>query len=127
MAVPGSVRVPGTGIAICLELIEKPETSEVSDCVYNNEVGCLDWGSLSGSLEVRNWRAGDQYQPMGSTGKEKIKTLFQKARIPLWERGGWPILTDGASIIWARRFGAASEFVAHAGTRVILKVREGLS
>ena len=126
-AVPGTVRIPGTEIAICLELIEKSKTSEVSDCVYNNEVGCLDWGSLSGSLEIRNWRPGDQYQPVGRIVKEKLKTLFQQARIPLWERGQWPILIDGASIVWARRFGAAAEFVAHAGTKVILKVREGAS
>jgi tRNA(Ile)-lysidine synthetase-like protein len=62
---------------------------------------------------------------VGSTGKEKIKTLFQQARIPLWERGQWPILTDGDSIVWVRQFGAAAGFVAHAGTKVILKVREG--
>jgi tRNA(Ile)-lysidine synthase len=123
-AVPGTVRVPGTEIAICLELIEKAETSEAPDYVYNNEVGCLDWGSLSGSLELRNWQPGDQYQPVGSTGREKIKTLFQQARIPVWERGHWPILIDGASIVWAQRFGAAAGFVAHAGTKVILKVRE---
>lgn len=124
-AVPGTVRVPGTEVEICLELIEKPETSGGSDCVYNNEVGCLDWGSLSGSLEVRNWRPGDQYQPVGSTGKKKIKTLFQQARIPLWERGQWPALIDGASIVWVRRFGAAAGFAVHAGTKVILKVRDG--
>lgn len=124
-AVPGTVRVPGTEIAICLELIEKSETSEASDSVYNSEMGCLDWRSLSGSLELRNWQPGDQYQPVGSTAKEKIKTLFQRARIPLWERGQWPILIDGVSIVWVRRFGAASGFVARAGTRVILRVREG--
>jgi tRNA(Ile)-lysidine synthase len=125
-SVPGTVRVPGTEIAICLELIEKSETSEAADSVYNNEMGCLDWRSLSGSLEVRNWQPGDQYQPVGNTGKEKIKTLFQQARIPLWERGQWPVLIDGDSIVWARRFGAASEFAAHAGTKVILRVREGV-
>jgi tRNA(Ile)-lysidine synthase len=123
-AVPGTVRVPGSEAALCLELIEKPETFDASHYVYNSEVGCLDWGSLSGSLEVRNWRAGDQFQPIGSTGKEKIKTLFQRARIPLWERGQWPILTDGVSIVWTRRFGVAAGLAAHAGSKVILLVRE---
>jgi tRNA(Ile)-lysidine synthase len=126
-AVPGTVRIPGTGIVIRLELIEKSETSEVSDCVYNNEMGCIDWRGLSGSLELRNWRPGDQYQPVGSAGQEKIKTLFQQARIPIWERGLWPILIDGACIVWTRRFGAAAGLVANSGTKVILKVREGAS
>jgi len=87
-------------------------------------VGCLDWQRLSGSLELRNWRPGDQYQPSGSTGKEKVKTLFQRARIPLWERRHWPVLTDGPSIVWVRLFGPAAEFAAGAGSSLILKIRE---
>ena len=84
---PGSsVRLPGTGIVISLELIEKAETLEPLNSVYNGETGCLDWRVLSGSLEIRNWRPGDRYQPKGSAGEEKIKILFQKARIPRWER-----------------------------------------
>ena len=40
-------------------------------------MGCFDWRGLSGPLELRNWRPGDQYQPTGTAGEEKIKTLFQ--------------------------------------------------
>jgi tRNA(Ile)-lysidine synthase len=123
-AVPGTVRVPGTNLAISLELIDKSELSVSSDWVYNNRMGGLDWQRLSGPLELRNWRPGDQYQPAGSTGQEKIKTLFQQARIPLWERGQWPVLTDGPSIVWARRFGPAAGLVAEQDAKVILQIRE---
>ena len=124
LAVPGIVRVPGTNLAISLELIDKSEPSLSSDWVYNSWVGGLDWQRLSGSLELRNWRPGDQYQPAGSTGQEKIKTLFQQARIPLWERRHWPVLTDGVSIVWARRFGPAAGLVAGQDAQVILRIRE---
>jgi tRNA(Ile)-lysidine synthase len=123
-SVPGTLQVPGTDFAICLELVEKAETFETSEYVYNSEMGCLDWRRLSGSLELRNWRAGDQYQPSGSTGEAKIKTLFQQARIPIWERVHWPVLTDGDSIVWARHFGPAAEFVAGPGSGPVLKIRE---
>jgi tRNA(Ile)-lysidine synthase len=123
-SIPGILPVPGTSLAFSLELIEKAETLAGSNNVYNGEVGCLDWQRLSGSLELRNWRPGDQYQPAGSTGKEKIKTLFQQARIPLWERRHWPVLTDGTSIVWVRLFGPAAEFAAGPGSSLILKVRE---
>src|SRR5471032_1634351 len=123
-AIPGIVPVPGASLAFSLELIDKAETSEGSNSVYNDRVGCLDWQRLSGSLELRNWRPGDQYQPSGSTGKEKVKTLFQRARIPLWERRLWPVLTDGPSIVWVRLFGPAAEFAAGAGSSLILKIRE---
>jgi tRNA(Ile)-lysidine synthase len=122
--VPGTVRVPGTGIAISLELIEEAETLEAPDSVYNSGTGCIDWHALSGSLEIRNWRPGDHYQPRGSTGDEKIKTLFQKARIPLWERRHWPVVTDGSAIVWARRFGTAVRFAAGPGCAVALRIRD---
>jgi tRNA(Ile)-lysidine synthase len=124
LAVPGTVRVPGTNLTISLELIDKSGPSVSSDWVYNNQVGCLDWQRLSGSLELRNWRPGDQYQPAGHSGQEKIKTLFQQARIPLWERRHWPVLTDGSSIVWARRFGPAAGLVAEQDAKVILSIRE---
>ena len=122
--VPGTVRVPGAGTVISLELIEKAEASATPDCVYNGETGCLNWRFLSGSLELRNWRPGDQYQPWGTAGEEKIKTLFQDARIPLWERRHWPILMDGSSIVWARRFGPAARFAAGSDTAIVLRIRE---
>ena len=123
-SVPGSLRVPGTHSEISLELIEKTETFASQDCVYNSEMGCLDWRRLSGSLVLRNWQSGDQYQPSGSTGEIKIKTLFQQARIPVWERALWPVLTDAGSIIWSRHFGPAAEFAAAPGTVPVVRIRE---
>jgi tRNA(Ile)-lysidine synthase len=87
-------------------------------------MGCLDWKRLSGSLELRSWRFGDQYQPMGTPGAEKIKTLFQLQRIPVWERAQWPVLTDGASIVWTRRFGPAAGVAARPESSVVLKIAE---
>ena len=122
--VPGAVRLPGTGIEISLELIEKAETSGPPVCVYNGTTCCLDWRGLSGRLELRNWRPGDRYRPQGSGAEEKIKVLFQKARIPSWERRQWPVLTDGSAIVWARQFGPAERFAAGAEAAVALRIRE---
>jgi len=123
--VPGAVRVPGSDRVLSLEIVEKSESSETGDSVYNmRETGEVDWERLSGPLDLRNWRPGDQYQPLGNTGEEKIKTLFQQFRIPLWERRHWPVLTEGGSIVWTRRFGPDARLAAQAGTRKILTIRE---
>ena len=122
--VPGVVPVPGTRIALSLELIEKAETFALPESVYNIDQGWVDWRTLSGALEIRNWRPGDQYQPKGSAGEEKIKTLFQKARIPRWERRHWPVLTDGSQIVWARQFGVAARFAASSASKMVLSIRE---
>jgi tRNA(Ile)-lysidine synthase len=122
--IPGATKVPGTGYSIFLEIVENPETTGPPDNVYNSGTGCLDWNLLSGPIVVRNWRAGDQYQPVGKSGVVKIKTLFQEARVPVWERAQWPVLTDGNSIVWARRFGPALALVSCPGSSPILAITE---
>jgi len=84
----------------------------------------VDWDRVAGSLELRNWMPGDRYQPARSVSATKIKTLFQLARIPRWERCQWPVLVDGGSIVWTRQFGAAVEYAAGPETRRLLRVRE---
>ncbi len=123
-AIPGMTRIPGTDFVISLEMLENLETTSSPENVYNNWVGGIDWNRLSGPLKLRNWRPGDQYQPRGVPAARKIKTLFQQARIPVWERAQWPVLTDADSIVWARRFGTAAAVAAGPGSSRILAVGE---
>jgi tRNA(Ile)-lysidine synthase len=58
-------------------------------------------------LELRGWRAGDQYRPQGFAHPVKLQDLFQKARVPSWRRASWPMVTSKGKILWAKEFGAA--------------------
>jgi tRNA(Ile)-lysidine synthase len=84
----------------------------------------LDRELLKDGLELRNWRPGDQYRPVGRSSEERIKILFQEARIPLWERRNWPILEIDSQIVWARRFGPAVSYAATANSRSVVKISE---
>jgi tRNA(Ile)-lysidine synthase len=89
----------------------------------NETVSELDFDKAGGRLELRNWRPGDQYRRVGRENPEKVKFLFQEARVPLWKRRSWPIITDGEVILWAYRFGAAAEYAATASSRRVLRIR----
>jgi tRNA(Ile)-lysidine synthase len=121
---PGVVPAPLAGTAICLEIVENSETNAKNEYVYNGRVSCLDGALANALLQVRNWRPGDRYQPMGECGIQTIKSLFQQARIPLWERRHWPVITAGAEIVWSRRFGPAVSRVAGPGAATVLRIRE---
>ena len=84
----------------------------------------LDWERLPGPLELRFWRPGDQYQPLGHASSARIKELFQKHRVPLWDRRSWPVVTSAGEIIWARRFGPAAEYAASPEALQVLKIHE---
>jgi tRNA(Ile)-lysidine synthase len=125
LPVPGSVRIPGASSMIRLDLFEFSGECRVNkvETGYTEDGSSLDGAWITGPLELRNWRPGDQYTPAGRSG-EKIKTLFQQERIPIWERQGWPVLTNGGRIVWARRFGVAAGFAASATTRRVVRVVE---
>jgi tRNA(Ile)-lysidine synthase len=116
--------IPFESYAISLEIAENPPHSPDCDSVYNKEMVPVDPERLSGVLTLRNWRPGDQYQPVGAAREQKIKTFFQEFRIPLWERRHWPVLVDGNSIVWARQFGPAAAVAAGPQTCRVLIVRE---
>jgi len=123
--VPGSVELPASSTRITLQIREKDELAQPCATVVSE----LDWqrfgtGRGAPSLELRNWRPGDQYRRIGRSKPEKVKFFFQEARIPLWERENWPIITYNESIVWARHFGAAAEFATGPDTRSILQVAE---
>ncbi|MGO9228936.1 MAG: tRNA lysidine(34) synthetase TilS [Bryobacteraceae bacterium] len=123
-AIPGRVCVPGAGIEIQLELVERRGTDLASGCVYNSDEGCVDGHLVSGGLVFRNWRPGDRYRPNGHSNEAKIKTLFHQARVPVWERAHWPVLASGDSIVWTRQFGPAHGAVAGPASTRILQIRE---
>ncbi len=125
VTVPASLELPRSGTRITLQILEKDEPTPPCATVVNE----LDWqrfrtGRVAPSLELRNWRPGDQYRTIGRSKPDKIKFFFQEARIPLWERDAWPIITYNEIIVWARRFGAAAEFATGPDTRSILRVTE---
>jgi tRNA(Ile)-lysidine synthase len=122
--IPSRTKLPGSQLWLSLEIIDKSETSGHSHYVYNIEMGCLDWKRLSNSPVLRNWQPGDRYQPMGSSVETKLKNLFQEARVPVWQRVGWPVLEVGGRIAWARRFGAAAWCAAQPDSTEILRVCE---
>ncbi len=123
IGVPGSAGLPGGSASVTLTLIDPGEGDGAHDKVRSE----LDWqrlscfpnsdavgqcGAASVLLELRNWRPGDRYRPAGESRERKIKDFFQEARIPLWDRRDWPVLVLDGRIVWARRFGPATDFAA---------------
>jgi tRNA(Ile)-lysidine synthase len=130
LQIPGSVELPGSRARIVLQVLEKDASMQPSAGVpCAKVVDELDWlrfyrGEGAPSLELRNWRPGDQYRRAGQTKPKKVKYFFQEARVPLWERRNWPIITYAGKIVWARRFGSAAEFATGPQTRSVLHVVE---
>jgi tRNA(Ile)-lysidine synthase len=116
--VPGRYPWPGGAAQVCFEIAEGNRA----------RTGCaslkLREGRLPAPLELRSWSAGDHYRPAGHSRDQKIKELFQAARIPSWRRQFWPIVASGSKILWVRGFGAAAELAAEDQPGSVLRIWE---
>jgi tRNA(Ile)-lysidine synthase len=85
----------------------------------------LDRDRLRFPVVLRNWRPGDRLRPQGHRSAHKLKRLLNEKHVSRWERDGWPVLTSGGVVIWARGFPVDAEFAANEGTRAgIVMVEE---
>lgn len=124
---PGITRLPG-GDAVLLDQLAAPGPSQESS--YNedgNEVLLAAPDQSRCPLVLRYWQPGDCYRPVGRARPEKVKLMFQEARIPLWERRFWPIIENSAGILWARRFGVSESAAGECpkpGVSCVYRLRE---
>jgi tRNA(Ile)-lysidine synthase len=114
------VPVPSLGCVFRFRVIDWPakrvETSETGPV--------LDRDTLRFPLVLRNWRPGDKLQPQGHRNPHKLKRLLNEKHIGRWERDGWPVLTSGGVLAWARGFPVAAEFAASERTRAGIVIAE---
>jgi len=108
-----NVSVPELGCVFRFRVIDWP--AKRGDTIEREFV--LDRDALQSPLVLRNWRAGDKLRPCGHRSAHKLKRLLNQKRVSRWERDGWPVLTSGGVLAWARGFPAAAEFAAGEKTR----------
>jgi tRNA(Ile)-lysidine synthase len=114
------VRVPEAGCAFRFRVIDWPsKRAETS-----KREAVLDRDRLRSPLVLRSWRPGDRFRPLGHRSVHKLKRLLNEKHISRWERDGWPVLTSGGVLAWARGFPAAAEFAADERTRAGILIAE---
>ena len=114
------INVPELGCVFRLRVIDWPSKGEEN----NNREMVLDRERLRSPLVLRNWRPGDRLRPSGRQNAHKLKRLLNEKQISHWDREGWPVLTSGEVIVWARGFPVAAEFAADEKTRTGIVITE---
>ncbi len=135
LAAPVVVGLPFEPITVHLEIVDRSGKVQAPLVGHDTLEAELDWNRIQSDMSntgdskgelllLRNWRPGDAYRPAGDRQERKLKALFHTARIPLWERRHWPILSAGRRIIWTRLFGPAHDLAAGAAANTVLRISE---
>jgi tRNA(Ile)-lysidine synthase len=115
-----NVNVAELGCAFRLRVIDwPPKRGETS-----MDGAVPDLGRLRFPLVLRNWRPGDRLRPLGHRSAHNLKRLLNEKHISRWERDGWPVLTSGGELVWARGFPVAAEFAANERTQAGILIAE---
>jgi tRNA(Ile)-lysidine synthase len=114
------VRVPQVGCVFRFRVIDWP----VKRGDTSSTGSVLDRDTLRVPVVLRNWRPGDRLHALGHSSAHKLKRLLSQKRVGRWERQGWPVLTSGGIVAWARGFRVAPEFAVSEKTRTGIMIAE---
>jgi tRNA(Ile)-lysidine synthase len=97
LPVPGEVCIAGWGVRVEAAIQTVPRTDLRA---AGPERAYVDWKQVVPPLEVRSWRAGDRFHPLGLQGSKKLQDFFVDAKVPRERRDQVPIVTDQRGILW---------------------------
>ena len=114
------LRIPEANLQLYSEALsgteKNPPPANLMEAVFDLE-------SLSDPLRVRNFRHGDRFQPLGMSGRKKIKDLFIEKRVPLSVRSVWPLVTAGDEVLWIPGYGRSALAVTSQTTTAVLHLK----
>lgn len=95
LTVPGTVVLKERSIILSIKRGTKDDVD-----LQRGKIVFIDGDRIKEPLIVRNRRAGDWFEPLGTKGSQKIKKLFIDRKIPSPERGRIALIADQESVIW---------------------------
>jgi len=127
---PLPLRVPGTTAlpdARGVLRVARVTVDDVDVCSFFRSKGAaeevLDAAKVAGGLEVRSWRAGERFRPLGAPGRRKLHDFFTDAHVPAFERSRVPVVADAEGIVWVVGYRLADRVKVTRQTRSLLHLR----
>ncbi|KGE15234.1 tRNA lysidine(34) synthetase TilS [Sphingobacterium deserti] len=69
--------------------------------IRENAIAKLDFDHLSFPLQIRYWKEGDIFHPLGMSGRQKVSDFFTQQKIDRYEKERIPLLINGnGDILW---------------------------
>jgi tRNA(Ile)-lysidine synthase len=78
--------------------------------------------TLKDSFEIRKWKAGDKFQPIGMKGTKKISDFLSDEKISSLEKKEHLVLTNSGKIVWVIGLRIDERFKVTTDTKKILKL-----
>jgi len=115
---PGTLLIAEIGQWLTLEVMERDEGVVQAP---SPTTAYLDADLIPFPLEIRNFRPGDRFIPLGMKGHKKIKDFFIDQKVPLRVRRSTPILCFEDQPVWLCGFRIDDRFKVTSSTTRTLR------
>jgi tRNA(Ile)-lysidine synthase len=88
----------------------------------DKSVELVSGDSLRNSFEIRKWKAGDKFQPIGMKGTKKISDFLSDEKVSSINKNDQLVLTNSGKIVWVIGFRIDERFKVTSETKQILKL-----
>lgn len=109
-----------------VKMMDEPIPLTFLDVVERNEntstIIYVDKNALKYPLQVRKWKKGDYFYPLGLKGKKKLAKYFKDEKVPVALKDKQWLLCSGDDIVWIIGKRADERFKVRADTTTILRI-----
>jgi len=103
------------------EIVGKEAVKEIRSAA-SPQVQFFDLDALKFPLQIRSWRQGDWFIPLGMKGKKKLSDFMIDEKIPVNLKQRIPVLLSGDAIVWVVGYRIDDRFKIIPGSNQILKI-----
>jgi tRNA(Ile)-lysidine synthase len=103
--------------------IKKISWNQKNKIPTSSSICCLDLQKLSFPLELRKWKEGDRFFPLGMKKSKKISDFLIDEKIPLTLKGNVYVLVSGDQIAWVVGHRIDDRFKIQPYTSDVLELR----
>jgi tRNA(Ile)-lysidine synthase len=115
LPLPGEITLPEFGVSIRARISEG--NGNAQNPTYNL-ANSIRLPERPMQLLVRNWRAGDRFQPARHSSEKRLKELLYALHLPEEEKRLWPVVTVGEKIVWVRGVDSPELVLGESGQRL---------
>lgn len=93
--------------------------------ISDPSIALLDSDKVKFPLELRRWKKGDFFYPLGMSGKKLLSDFFTDQKFSLFDKESCWIITTGDQIIWIAGSRIDDRFKITEGTTTLLTIEYG--
>lgn len=105
------------------EVVPMSSTIAVDKSNISSSTALLDFDKLSFPMEIRHWKQGDVFYPLGMKGKKKLSDFFIDKKLSVYEKENCRLLTSNGKIVWVIGYRLDDRFKVTEKTKTLYRAQ----